>query len=83
MNLQRKNVLHFPSVQSVRKDNASASETFDKVAGKYCEAINRIGQEFENRFCDLEQLEPCVTFISNPFMNVDTTAHFGCWTGGD
>ncbi|KAM9726312.1 general transcription factor II-I repeat domain-containing protein 2B-like [Menidia menidia] len=72
VNLQRKNVLHFPSVQSVLKDNASASETFDKVAGKYFEAINRIGQEFENRFCDLEQLEPCVSFISNPFMNVDT-----------
>lgn len=66
-------MLHFPSVQSVLKDNASASETFDKVAEKYCEVINRLGQEFENRFCDLHQLEPCVSFISNPFMNVDTT----------
>ena len=71
--LQRKKVLHFPSVQSVLKDNASASETFEKVAEKYIEVINRLGQEFENRFCDLHQLEPCVFFISNPFMNGDTT----------
>ncbi|KAK3569596.1 hypothetical protein QTP86_002532 [Hemibagrus guttatus] len=34
--LQRKKVLHFPSVQSVLKDNASTSETFDKVAEKHC-----------------------------------------------
>ena len=74
VDIQRKKVLHFPSVQSVLKDNASASDTFDKVADKYCEVINRLGQEFENRFCDLDQLEPCVSFISNPFMNVDTTS---------
>jgi len=66
-------VLHFPSVQSVLKDNASASETFDKIAEKNSEVINRLGQEFENRFCDLHQLEPHVSFISNTFMNVDTT----------
>lgn len=64
-------MLHFPSVQSVLKDSASASETFDKVPEKYCEVINRLGQEFEYRFCDLHQLEPCVSLISNPFMNVD------------
>uniref|UniRef100_A0A8C9YYR3 SPIN-DOC-like zinc-finger domain-containing protein n=1 Tax=Sander lucioperca TaxID=283035 RepID=A0A8C9YYR3_SANLU len=57
VDLQRKKVLHFPSVESVLKDNASASETFDKVAEKYCEVINRLGQEFENRFsCFAEQL---------------------------
>ncbi|KAL4006310.1 vacuolar protein sorting-associated protein 33B [Sarotherodon galilaeus] len=73
VHLQRKKVLHFPSVQMVLKDNASASETFDKVAEKYTQVINRLGKEFENRFCDLDQLEPCVSFVSNPFMNVDTT----------
>lgn len=41
--------MHFSSVQSVLKDNAFASETFDKVAEKYCEVINGLGQEFENR----------------------------------
>ncbi|KAI5621053.1 general transcription factor II-I repeat domain-containing protein 2-like [Silurus asotus] len=51
---KNKKVLHFPSVQMVLKDSASASETFDKV-------INGLGQEFKNRFCDLDQLEPCVT----------------------
>ncbi|KAL3993501.1 polymeric immunoglobulin receptor [Sarotherodon galilaeus] len=74
VHLQRKKVLHFPSVQMVLKDNASASETFDKVAEKYTQVISRLGQEFENRFCDLDQLEPCVSFVSNPFMNVDTTS---------
>ena len=73
VHLQRKKMLHFPSVQSVLKDNASASEALDKNAEKYCQVINRLGQEFEDRFCDLDQLEPCVSFISNPFMNKDIT----------
>ena len=66
-------MLHFPSLQLVLKDNASASETFDRVAEKYYEVIHRLLQEFDNRFCDLDQLEPCVSFIYNPFMNMDTT----------
>lgn len=32
VHIERKKVLHVPSVQSVLKDNASASGTFDKVA---------------------------------------------------
>ncbi|QQP40086.1 Hypothetical protein FKW44_014015 [Caligus rogercresseyi] len=32
--LQRKKVLHFPSLQMVLKDNVSASESFGKVAEK-------------------------------------------------
>uniref|UniRef100_A0A8C6L134 DUF4371 domain-containing protein n=1 Tax=Nothobranchius furzeri TaxID=105023 RepID=A0A8C6L134_NOTFU len=71
VHLQKKRVLHFPSVQSVLNDNASASETFDKVVDKYSEVINRLGQEFENRFHDFDQLEPCVSFISNPFVQVE------------
>ncbi|KAG8009282.1 hypothetical protein GBF38_017404 [Nibea albiflora] len=55
----------------VLKDNASASEAFGKVGEKFSQVIKRLGQEFENRFCDLDQLEPCVSFISNPFMNMD------------
>uniref|UniRef100_G3PJM4 Uncharacterized protein n=1 Tax=Gasterosteus aculeatus TaxID=69293 RepID=G3PJM4_GASAC len=66
VHLQRKKMLHFSSVRSVLKDNATASEEMDKVAEK-------LGQEFEDRFCDLDQLEPCVSFISNPFMNKDIT----------
>ena len=67
-------MLHFSSVQMVLKDNTSASEAFEKVAEKYSQVIERLGQEFENRFCDLGQLEPCVSFISNPFMNVDISS---------
>lgn len=72
--LQRKKVLHFPSLQMVLNENASASEIFDNAAENYVQVINRVGQEFENRFCDLGKLEPCVSFVSNPFMNVDTTS---------
>ncbi|XP_070402531.1 general transcription factor II-I repeat domain-containing protein 2-like [Nothobranchius furzeri] len=67
VHLQKKRVLHFPYVQSVMNDHASASETFDKVVDKYPEVINRLGQEFENRFRDFDQLEPCVSFISQYF----------------
>ena len=91
VHLKRKRMLHFPSVHSVLKDNASASDTLDKVAEKYCQVINGFGQAFENRFCELDLLEPCVSFISNPFMNVDIrhcgatkcNVQLGCWTGGD
>lgn len=65
--------MHLQTVQSVRKDNCSASETFDKAAEKYSQVINRLVQEFEKKFCDFDQREPCVSFISNPFMQVDTT----------
>uniref|UniRef100_A0A1A8V9L8 SPIN-DOC-like zinc-finger domain-containing protein n=2 Tax=Nothobranchius TaxID=28779 RepID=A0A1A8V9L8_NOTFU len=44
--------------KSVLNDHASASETYDKVVDKYSEVINRLGQEFENRFRDFDQLEP-------------------------
>uniref|UniRef100_A0A1A8L2L2 Uncharacterized protein n=1 Tax=Nothobranchius pienaari TaxID=704102 RepID=A0A1A8L2L2_9TELE len=71
VHLQKERVLHFPSAQSVLNGNASASETFDKVVDKYSEVINRLGQEFENRFRDFDQLEPCVSFISNPFVQVE------------
>uniref|UniRef100_A0A1A7ZIQ2 Uncharacterized protein n=1 Tax=Nothobranchius furzeri TaxID=105023 RepID=A0A1A7ZIQ2_NOTFU len=57
--------------KSVLNDNASASETFDKVVDKYSEVINRLGQKSENRFRDFDQLEPCVSFISNPFVQVE------------
>ncbi|XP_063730588.1 general transcription factor II-I repeat domain-containing protein 2A-like [Eleginops maclovinus] len=72
--LQRKKVLHFPSLQMVLNDNTSASEIFGNAAEKYTQVINRVGQEFENRFCDIDKLEPCVSFVSNPFINVDTTS---------
>ena len=73
MYLQKKKLLHFSSLQLMLKNNASASETFDRVAENYCQVIHRLFQEFDNRLCDLDQLEPCVSFIYNPFMNTDTT----------
>lgn len=72
--VEGKKMLHFPSVQAVLKDNVSASAALDKVVTKYSQAINRLGQEFEDRFCDFEKLEPCVSFVTNPFMYVDVTS---------
>ncbi len=60
-------------MQKVLSDNVSASVAFDKAVEKYCQVINRLMKEFENRFCDFERIEPCVSFISNPFMSVDIT----------
>lgn len=57
--LQSTKALHFPSVQMVLKDNAS-------------EVIVRLGQVYDGRFCDLDQLEPCVSFIGNAFMKMWT-----------
>ena len=67
-------MLHFSSVQAVLKNNVSASAALDKVVTKYSQVINRLGQEFEKRFCDFEKLEPCVSFVTNPFMYVDVTS---------
>lgn len=64
----RKKSLHFPSVQSVLNDNASASGALDEAADKYAQVLNRLGQEFENRFSDFDRLEPCVLVIWNHFM---------------
>lgn len=60
-------------MQAVLNDNDSASAAFDKAVEKYSQVLNRLGQEFEDRFCDFDQLEPCVPFITNPFMQVDMT----------
>lgn len=50
------------------------SEAFDKNAEKYSQVIERLEQWLENKFCDLGQLEPCVSFICNPFMNMDISS---------
>lgn len=69
--LWRNKELHFPLVQSVLNDDACASGAVDKAAEKYSQVINRLWKEFENRSFDFDQLEPCVSFISNPFMRLD------------
>lgn len=60
-------------MQTVLNDNASASGALDGATEKYSELINRLGQEFEDRFCDFDTLEACVSFILNPFIQVDMT----------
>lgn len=61
--LERKKVEHFLCVKAVFNDNSSASAALDEAVKKYSQVINR--QEFENRFRDFEQLEPCVSFVTN------------------
>ena len=53
--------------------NGAASTAFDNAVEKYSQVLNRLGQEFEDRFCEFDQLEPCVSFVTNPFMQVDMT----------
>ncbi|KAK2841713.1 hypothetical protein Q5P01_011913 [Channa striata] len=53
VHLKRKKVQHFRSEQMVLKDNTFASKAFAKAAKKYSRVRERLGQEFENRFCDL------------------------------
>ena len=72
--VEKKKMLHFSSVQAVLKDNVSASAALDEVVTKHSQVINRLGQELEDRFCDFEKLEPCVSFVTNPFMCVDITS---------
>lgn len=39
------------------------------------QVIERLGQVFDYRFCDLDQLQPCVSFICNAFMNMDKSCN--------
>ena len=41
------------------------------IIDKYTDFLTRLGQEFSERFDDFEEIEPCVMFTSNPFMEVD------------
>ena len=51
------------------EENYAASGAMD--IQKYIDLLTRLGEEFESRFTDFVRLEPCATFISNPFMDVD------------
>lgn len=73
VHLQKKKLQHFSSMQSVLNDNAPVSGALDRAAEKYSQLINRLGQEFEDRFCDFDKLKPCVSFIPNLFIQVDMT----------
>lgn len=56
------------SAQPVLKNNYIVQNS-----RKVLSFINRLGREFEYRFCDFDQLGPCVSFIPNPLMQVNTT----------
>lgn len=73
LHLKRKKLLHLLSMQSGLNDNASASGALDRAAEKYSQLLIGLGQDFEDRFCDFDKLEPYVSFISNSFMQVDMT----------
>ncbi|KAK0146900.1 SCAN domain-containing protein 3 [Merluccius polli] len=59
--------------KSILNATAPASGALDRAAEKYTQLISRLGHEFEERFQDFDKLQPCVTFISNPFLQVDIT----------
>ena len=51
----------------------NGSDAASAAVQRYSQVLNRLGQEFEDRFCDFDQLEPCVSFVTSPFMQVDMT----------
>lgn len=69
--VKNKRLQHFPSVKMVLQSHAGAADVLD--VDKYCDLLSRLGQEFEDRFNDFDQLEPCVAFIANPFKEVDVS----------
>lgn len=52
-----KKLHHFPSVQKVLQENKAAAGFLN--LSKYCDCLTKLGQEFEDRFLDFEQLDPC------------------------
>lgn len=60
---------HFPSVSKMCETHTGATSVLN--VSKYCDLLARLGQEFSDRFGDFDKVEPCVTFIANPFMDVD------------
>lgn len=67
--VKKRKMQHFPSVHKKLEENVAASGAMD--IQKYIDLLTRLGQEFEDRFTDFVSLEPCVTFISNTFIDVD------------
>ena len=61
---------HFPSVHKMLEENDAASGAMD--IQKYTDLLTRLG-EVESKFTDFVRLEPSATFISNPFVGVDTS----------
>ncbi|XP_056138883.1 general transcription factor II-I repeat domain-containing protein 2-like [Lampris incognitus] len=67
--VKNKRFQHFPWVSKMLESHTGAASIV-KVS-KYCDLLSRLGQGFADRFSDFEKLEPCVTFMANPFMDVD------------
>lgn len=67
--VKNKRFQHSPSVSKMLESHAGAASILN--VHKYCDLLSKLGQEFADRFSDFEKLEPCVTIIANPFMDVD------------
>ena len=52
------------------KDDGAGEVSVLNVS-EYCGLLSRLGQEFADRLSDFEKLEHCVTFMANPFIDVD------------
>ncbi|XP_078533909.1 general transcription factor II-I repeat domain-containing protein 2-like [Lissotriton helveticus] len=69
--VQKRKLQHFHSVLQILSENNIEAQILD--IQKYSNLLVRLNQEFSDRFSDFEQLEPCVMFTSNPFMEVDVS----------
>ncbi|XP_078529378.1 general transcription factor II-I repeat domain-containing protein 2B-like [Lissotriton helveticus] len=69
--VQKRKMQHSLSVLQILSENKAEAEVLD--IEKHSSLLMRLNQQFSYRFSDFEQLEPCVMFTSNPFMEVDAT----------
>ncbi|CAL9688304.1 unnamed protein product [Knipowitschia caucasica] len=67
--VKNKKLQHFSSLSNMCENNPGAASALN--VDKYCELLAKLGQEFVDRFVDFDKLQPCVTFMANPFMDVD------------
>ena len=67
--LKAKRFQHFPSVANVLETHAGAADALN--TDTFCDLLIKLGLEFADRFRGFQKLEPCVTFIANPFMDVN------------
>ena len=73
--VRNQNFQHFPSVSNMCETHKGATSVLN--VSKYCDLLARLGQEFSDRFGDFDKVEPCVTFMANPFMDVDISGLSG------
>uniref|UniRef100_A0A8C9ZGS6 HAT C-terminal dimerisation domain-containing protein n=1 Tax=Sander lucioperca TaxID=283035 RepID=A0A8C9ZGS6_SANLU len=62
--LQKRELTHFPSLL---KASGGAAEVLQRSTARYATLVENLQQSFEDRFCNLREKRPQITFLINPF----------------